>query len=326
MQAILPPWHREPTSAPRHRSRSGAAGLRPDGPGERRGEDKGAPRTNPADSLAAKAVNDAAAYLRGLAELHGRNAEWAEAAVRQSESLAARDALQKGVIEIVAADLDDLLRQANGRTVRFGERRVTLETAGLAMVAIEPNWRTRLLAVVTNPNIAFILMLVGIYGLIFEFMNPGTVLSGVVGAIYLAIALFALNLLPVNYAGAALIALGIGLWIAEAFTPSFGVLGVGGLVAFAIGAVFLFDGDVPGFTLSPIVIVAAAMVGAGFALLAGGMAVRSRGRPVVTGDAALLGQSGVVGRWSGASGQAMCTARSGGGALRRRSRRERACG
>jgi membrane-bound serine protease (ClpP class) len=281
----------------------GGGTPRPDGSGDRRGEDKSAPTTSPTDTLANKAVNDAAAYLRGLAELHGRNAEWAEAAVRQSASLPAREALQKGVIEIVAPDVDDLLRQANGRSVRIGGNQVKLETAGLAVVSIEPNWRTRLLAVVTNPNIAFILMLVGVYGLIFEFMNPGTVVSGAVGAICLAIALFALNLLSVNYAGIGLVALGIALLIAEAFTPSFGALGISGVVAFAVGSIFLFEGDVPGFTLSPAVIVAATGVGAGLALLAGTAAVRSRGQPVVTGNAVLLGRSGLVRAWSGTSGQ-----------------------
>jgi len=278
----------------------GGGTPRPDGSGDSRGDDK---RTSPTETLANKAVNDAAAYLRGLAELHGRNAEWAEAAVRQSASVPAREALQKGVIEIIAADIDDLLRQANGRSVRVGQERVTLETDGIRVVAIEPNWRTRLLAVITNPNIAFILMLVGIYGLIFEFMNPGTVLSGVVGAICLAIGLFALNLLPINYAGVALIALGTALWVAEAFTPSFGALGISGIVAFAIGSIFLFQGDVPGFTLSPAVIVAATALGAVVTLVAGTVAVRSRRNPVVTGDATLIGRSGVVRAWSGSSGE-----------------------
>jgi membrane-bound serine protease (ClpP class) len=235
--------------------------------------------------------------------LHGRNAEWAEAAVRQSASLPAREALQKNVIEIVAADLDDLLRQADGRSVRIRQGQVRLDTAGLVVTTIEPNWRTRLLAVITNPNIAFILMLVGIYGLIFEFMNPGTVLSGIVGAICLAIGLFALNLLPVNYAGIALIALGVALWVAEAFTPSFGALGIGGVVAFAIGAIFLFEGDVPGFTLSPAVILVATGLAAALTLVIATAAVRSRGRPVVTGNAALIGLSGVVRSWSDNSGQ-----------------------
>jgi membrane-bound serine protease (ClpP class) len=256
-----------------------------------------------ADPMANKVINDAAAYIRGLADLHGRNAEWAEAAVRDAASLSAREALEKGVIEIVASDMDEVLRQAHGRSVRLLQEKMQLDTGGLAVVPIEPNWRTRLLAVITNPNIAFILMMVGIYGIIFEFMNPGTIFSGAIGAICLMIGLFALNLLPVNYAGIGLIGLGIALLFAEAFTPTHGVLGVSGTVAFALGAIFLFEGDIPGFTLSPAVIVAATGVGAGLALLAGAAAVRSHGRPVVTGNATLIGRSGEVLNWSAAQGE-----------------------
>ena len=279
-------------------------GERPrgDSSDDREGDEKRGTKGSPPDTLAAKAINDAAAYLRGLAELHGRNAEWAEAAVRQSASLPASEALQKGVIEIVAADVDDLLRQAHGRSVRMGQNQVTLDTAGLVVASIEPNWRTRLLAVVTNPNIAFILMLVGIYGIIFEFMNPGTVLSGVVGAICLALGLYALNLLPINYAGLGLVALGISLLVAEGFTPSFGALGASGVAALAIGSIFLFE-DVPGFSLSPAVILGASGLGALLAFLTVAAAVRSRGRPVVTGNPALIGSSGNVRTWSVKSGQ-----------------------
>ena len=268
-------------------------------------ERRKAAQEQPSDTLAKKAVNDAAAYLRGLAELHGRNPEWAESAVRQSASLSAREALEKGVIEIVATNLDDLLRQANGRSVRTEQGQVQLETAGLAV------WRTRILAVITNPNIAFILMIVGIYGLIFEFMNPGTVLPGAAGAICLATGLFALNLLPVNYAGLGLVGLGIALLVAEAFTPSFGALATSGVVAFAMGAIFLFQGDFPAFRLSPAVIVVTTALGAALALLVGTVAVRSRARPVVTGNASLIGQSAVVRRWAGARARSGCTAKYG---------------
>jgi membrane-bound serine protease (ClpP class) len=279
-------------------------GERPRDGSEKNGTDeKSSPKTTPNDALTNKAVNDAAAYLRGLAELHGRNAEWAEAAVRQAASLSASEALKSGVVEIVAKDVNDLLRQADGRSVRLRQDQVRLETAGLDVVPIEPNWRTRFLAVITNPNIAFMLMLVGIYGIIFEFMNPGIILSGVVGAICLIVSLFALNLLPVNYAGVGLIILGIALIVAEAFTPSLGVLGIGGTAAFAIGAIFLFEGDVPGFSLSPAVIVVATGVGATFALLAGLVAVRSHGRPIVTGNVTIIGHSGEVLNWSGLEGQ-----------------------
>ena len=175
---------------------------------------------------------------------------------------------RKGVIEIVASDLDEVLRQAHGRSVRLLQEKVQLDTAGLAVVPIEPNWRTRLLAVITNPNIAFILMMVGIYGIIFEFMNPGTIFSGVIGAICLMIGLFALNLLPVNYAGIGLIGLGSPS-CSRRPSPDARRAWRQRHLAFALGAIFLFEGDIPGFTLSPAVIVAATGVGAGLALLAG---------------------------------------------------------
>jgi membrane-bound serine protease (ClpP class) len=277
-------------------------GDRPRG-GSSDGEEKSGSKPTPVDALTSKTVNDAAAYIRGLAELHGRNPEWAEAAVRQAASLPAREALAKGVIEVVASDVDDLLRQAHGRSVRLGQEHVKLDTSGLALVSFEPNWRTRLLGVITHPNIAFILLLVGIYGIILEFMSPGAVLPGIIGAICLVVGLFALNLLPVNYAGIGLIVLGIALMVAEAVTPAFGALGIGGVAAFTIGSIFLFQGDVPGFSLSPAVILTAAGFGAAFALLAGTAAVRARRRPVVTGSATLVGCSAEVRSWAGSRGQ-----------------------
>jgi membrane-bound serine protease (ClpP class) len=278
-------------------------GFRPGGSDDRRKDDANDAKTGPPDTMSRKVINDAAAFIRGLAELNGRNAEWAEAAVREAASLSAKEAFDRGVIEIVASTLDEVLAQADGRSVRVRQEKVRLNTTGLAVVPMEPNWRTRLLAVITNPNIAFILMLVGIYGIIFEFMNPGTIVSGVIGAICLVVGLFALNLLPVNYAGIGLIGLGVALLTAEAFTPTHGVLGVSGTIAFALGAIFLFEGDIPGFTLSPAVIVAATALGAALALLAGSAAVRSHGRPVVTGNATLIGQSGEVLSWSAAHGE-----------------------
>jgi membrane-bound serine protease (ClpP class) len=278
-------------------------GFQPGGSDDRRKDDPGDAKKAPGDALSRKVVNDAAAYIRGLAELHGRNAEWAEAAVREAASLSAREALEKGVIEVVASDVNDVLRQAHGRLVRLRQGKAQLDTAGLAIAPVEPNWRIRLLAVITNPNIAFILMLVGVYGILFEFMNPGTVFSGVIGAICLVIGLFALNLLPVNYAGIGLIGLGIAFLVAEAFTPTHGVLGISGTAAFALGAVFLFEGDIPGFTLSPAVIVAATALGAALALLAASAAVHSHGRPVVTGNATLVGRCGEVLNWSAAEGE-----------------------
>ncbi|WP_244444295.1 NfeD family protein [Lutibaculum baratangense] len=271
-------------------------GLTPGGEGEEEGEDR--PSRDPASS---KAVNDAVAQIRSLADIHGRNADWAEHAVRDAESLAARAALDENVIEILADDLLDLLAQADGRQVRVQGRDVVLRTADLGLTSLEPDWRTRLLAAITDPNIAYILMLIGIYGIILEFWNPGTIFSGVIGAIALVVALFALNMLPVSYAGGALLFLGLALMAAEAFVPSFGILGIGGAVAFALGSVFLFE-DVPGFALSPAVIAVATAVTAGFLILGFAAVARAYRRRVVTGDETLPDEPAEVIEWSGTSG------------------------
>ena len=184
------------------------------------GEDKGKPAPVPSDALERKAVNDAVAYIRSLAELRGRNADWAETAVREGASLSAGEALKQGVIDLIADDLPALLKALDGRVVRLPSGDVTLQTAGLPLRAVEPDWRTRLLSLITNPNVAYLLMLIGIYGLLLEGYNPGAVLPGVVGAISLLLALFAFQVLSVNFAGLALIALGVLLIIAESFAPS----------------------------------------------------------------------------------------------------------
>src|SRR5690606_5726993 len=190
------------------------------------------------------------AYIRSLAEMRGRNAEWAEKAVREAASLPASVALEQNVIDIVARDIPDLLAQSDGRRVTVAGKTVALDTGGLRLEEIDPDWRTKLLAAITNPNVALILMMIGIYGLIFEFMNPGALYPGTIGAISLLVGLYALAVLPVNYAGLGLIVLGIALMIAEAFTPTFGVLGVGGAIAFVLGATILIDTDVPAFEVS----------------------------------------------------------------------------
>lgn len=241
------------------------------------------------DTMTRKSVNDAVAYIRSLATLRGRNADWAELAVREAASLEARKALELGVIDLVAEDMSDLLRQLNGRTVRLLGGETTLNTDGLVLTRIEPDWRSQLLAVITNPNVAYILMLIGIYGLIFEFSNPGTILPGVAGAISLLLALYAFQLLPINYAGLALILLGVGLMVVEAFQPSFGILGVGGIVAFVIGSVILIDTDVPGYGISWPLIGALALVSAALFALVIGMAIRAQRRAVVSGAEELLG-------------------------------------
>jgi membrane-bound serine protease (ClpP class) len=230
-----------------------------------------------------KAVNDAIAYIRGLAELRGRNVEWAEAAVREGASLPADEALAAGVIDLVAEDLPGLLQALDGRTVKLRAQEVELRTSGIVLHEVETDWRTELLALVTNPNVAYLLMLIGIYGLLLEGYNPGAVVPGVVGAICLLLALFAFQVLSVNYAGLALIALGVVLIVAESFVPSFGALGLGGIIAFVIGSVMLLDSEAPGFSIAWQLIAAMALAGALVLLAIVSFAVRARRQPVVSG-------------------------------------------
>jgi len=247
------------------------------------------PARTPGGAMERKVVNDAVAYLRSLGQLRGRNVEWAEKAVREGANLAATDALELKVIDLIATDEADLLAKIHGRKLTLGATEVTLATQGLAVETVEPDWRTELLSVITNPTVAYGLLLIGIYGLMFEGYNPGAVLPGVVGAICLLLALFAFQVLPVNYAGLALIVLGTLLVVAEAFVPSFGTLGVGGLIAFVIGSIILFDTSVPGFEVAMPIIGGIAFV-AGL-LLCGmvWMFARSRRRPVVTGVEQIVG-------------------------------------
>ncbi len=246
------------------------------------------------DAMQHKLVNDAAAYLRSLAQLRGRNVAWTGEAVRSGASLSASDALSAGVIDLLAVNLEDLLRQLDGYQLDMdGDPRI-LNTEDMTVTVIEPDWRTKLLSVIADPNIAYILILIGIYGLIFEFYNPGFVLPGVAGAICLLLALFALQVLPVNYAGLALLILGIVFMVAEAFAPSFGALGIGGLIAFVIGSVILIDTDVPGYGVSlPLIITFTAVSGVFFLGIIG-MAIKARQRPVVSGQEELLNAQGTV--------------------------------
>lgn len=239
-----------------------------------------------------KAINDAVAYIRGLAEKRGRNADWAEEAVREAVSLSSSEALERNVIDLIASSLPDLLSQMNGRVVEVGGTQVTLATEGLSVTRIEPNWRTRLLAVITDPTVAYLLMLIGIYGLIFEGYNPGAIVPGVIGAISLLLALFAFQILPVNYAGFALILLGIVLIVGETFVPSFGALGLGGIIAFVAGSVILMDSEIPGFGVSLPLIISIAATGAAVMLGIAMMAARTRYRPIVSGPEELVGAIG----------------------------------
>jgi membrane-bound serine protease (ClpP class) len=214
--------------------------------------------------------------------------------VREAVSLTASEALRDKVVDIVAEDTGDLLAQADGRRVRVHGADVTLATRGAPVETLLPDWRQRLLSVIANPSFALILMMVGIYGLMFEFSSPGFGVPGTVGAICLLLALFALQLLPVNYAGLGLILLGMALLAAEVLTPSFGVLGVGGVVAFVAGGLLLFDRDIPGFGVPLPLIFGLAASSAVVVLLGGGMALRARRRPVVSGREELVGSEGVV--------------------------------
>ena len=286
-------------------------GEKPDsgGSGSNPGSDKGNPGTAkppsgggaeegepaPHSAMERKVVNDAVAYIRGLAELRGRNADWAEQAVRGAASLSANAALEKKVIDLIARDVPDLLVRIDGREVQHIDNRTEkLATRDLRVVRVKPDWRTQLLAVITNPTVAYGLMIIGIWGLLLEGYNPGAVLPGVVGSICLLIALFAFQILSVNYAGLALVVVGTAMIIAEFFFPTYGSLGVGGLIAFVVGSLILFDTDVPGMSVGRPLIAAIATVGA---LMVGGivyMGTRAMRHPVATGAEGMIGASAEV--------------------------------
>lgn len=241
-----------------------------------------------------KATQDAAAYIRGLAQLRGRNAAWAERAVREAVSLSADEARAQHVIDLIAPDAADLARQLDGRVVTTAAGPVTLATAHAPLETVQPDWRDRLLSIVADPGVALILLTVGIYALFFEFANPGFVLPGVAGAICVLVGLFAMQLLPVNYAGLGLVVFGLACLIAEAFLPTFGVLGFGGIVAFAIGALMLVDTGVPGYGIPLPLVAGLALGGAAFVATVSGVALRARRRPVVSGAEAMVGSVGEV--------------------------------
>jgi len=259
-------------------------------PAEEKGS--GAPAEGGPDAASAKAINDAVAYIRSLAERRGRNADWAEKAVREAASLSAEQAAEMGVVDLVAADIDDLLRKIHGRTVEVAGREVVLDTEGMTLDRLEPDWRTRFLATITNPTVAYLLLLIGIYGLLFEGYNPGAILPGVAGAICLLLAAYAFQILPVNYAGLGLIALGVILMISEIFVPSFGALGIGGIIAFVAGSIILMDTDVPGFGIPRGLIASIGLLGGGMVMAIVWLAVRARRRPVVSGIEEMIGSVG----------------------------------
>lgn len=256
----------------------------------------------PEDAMSAKVTNDAVALIRSLAEMHDRNVDWAESAVREAATLTSGAALEKGVIEIVAGDVDELLAAADGRKISIAGTGRTLATAGLPVETVEMDNITRILSIIANPNVALILMMVGVYGLVFEFWNPGAMVPGVVGAISLTLGLYALNQLPFTYAGLALICLGIAFMVVEALTPTFGVLGVGGLVAFVFGASMLIDTDQPAYQISWWTIGTTAAISGAVLVLLLGLTLRAYRHAPVIGRKQMIGTSVDVLEWTGAEG------------------------
>lgn len=257
-------------------------------------EDSGAVR--PAtEAMTRKMVNDSAAYLRALAQMRGRNGDWADRAVRDGVSLSAQEAMRQRVIDLIAPDLPTLLAQVHGRTVQLHDGTThTLSTQGASVVSLETDWRTRLLNLITDPTVAYLLLMLGIYGIYFELTSPGFGVPGVAGAISLLLGLFALQMLPVSYAGVALIVLGFALLVAEALVPSFGALGIGGTVAFVMGSIMLMDTDTPGFGIPVGLIAGVAVLNGLLVLLVFRLALKARHRPVVSGAEALLGATAQV--------------------------------
>lgn len=254
--------------------------------------DDGTGEREEGDAMTKKVVNDAAAYIRGLAAMRGRNAEWAEQAVREAVSLTANEALDQQVIDVVAESIPDLLAQADGQTILIGGESVTVDSATLVIEEFDADWRTRFLSIITDPNIAYILLLIGIYGLILEFSNPGVGVAGVLGGIALVLALLALQMLPVSYAGLALILLGVMFIIAEAMLPSFGILGFGGLAAFIFGSIILFDRGGEGYGISLALIGGVGVSGLLLILLILRMVIKVGQKPVVTGSEQMIGAFG----------------------------------
>jgi len=241
-----------------------------------------------------KVLNDAIAYIRTLAERHGRNADWAESAVRDAATLTSTDALAKNVIEIIAEDEQDLLRQIDGREVTAGGVAVTLAVAGADIETFEPSWRIKLLNVLANPEVVLILGMIGLYGLMYEGWNPGAIVPGVVGVICLLLAAYGLQVLPVNYAGLALLTVGIALMVAEAFAPSFGALGLGGIAAFVFGAIIMFDSGIPGFGISIALVLTIAIVAAAAIIWTAGYVLKLRRRGAVSGAGSIVGGIGTA--------------------------------
>ncbi|MDX1695114.1 MAG: nodulation protein NfeD [Ketobacteraceae bacterium] len=269
----------------------GGGSPMPGAPGD--AKDKPKPARG-ATAMEKKQINDAVAYIRGLADLRNRNADWAEQAVREGASLSANEALQNNVIDLIAGDWDKLLQAIHHREIEFNGKPRTLQTANVEIIRITPDWRSDMLGVIANPNMAYILLLIGIYGLIFEFSNPGLGGPGIIGAICLFLALYAFQILPVSYVGLGLIALGVALMVAEAFAPSFGILGVGGGIAFVVGSIILMDTDLPAYQIAFPLIAGFAL--SSFLLFGVGlnMAMRARKLKYATGNESWIGKKAIA--------------------------------
>jgi membrane-bound serine protease (ClpP class) len=273
---------KEPEEKPKGQSKGTAKGKK----------NEEAPPSLGNDAMSHKILNDAIAYIRGLAKMRGRNADWAEKAVREAASIDAQDALRMHVADLIATDVPDLLKKVDGRKVLVQGKEMKLALAGAAIETVQPGWRNKFLATITDPNVAYILMMLGIYGIFFELWNPGYVLPGVIGGICLLLALYAFQVLPVNYAGLGLIVLGIAFMVAEVFMPSFGALGIGGVIAFVAGSIILLDTSVEGYEIAWELI---AVVAATSVVIFGSvvwLALRARGRAVVSGREEMFGQTG----------------------------------
>ena len=247
--------------------------------------------TDSGSAMDKKVMNDAIAYIRSLAEAHGRNADWAEKAVTEAATLTATEALENNVIDLIVANQAELLQKINGREIKVNDRTVVLETESIEVETLEPSWRLKVLSTIASPEVALLLLMIGIYGLLFEGYNPGAVVPAVAGVICLLLAAYALQVLPVNYAGLALIIVGIVLIVAEALVPSFGALGIGGIAAFIFGAIMMFDSDIPGFGISVTFVVGLAVVAGLFLLWLVSYLVRLRRRGAVSGRGSIIGGS-----------------------------------
>jgi membrane-bound serine protease (ClpP class) len=250
--------------------------------------------TSSPSALEKKVINDAMAYIKSLAELNERNVSWAVEAVKEGKSISAKDALRYGVIDLMAENTNELLNKLEGRSVTVSGKSITLRTEGVIILNFEADWKTKFLSIITDPNIAYMLLLIAIYGIFFELMNPGAIFPGVIGVISGVIALYALNMIPFNYAGLLLIILGIAFMVAEVFIMGFGILGIGGVIAFAFGSLLLFDAQTLGSGVSIPLIIAFSLVSLGFFIFVLRFILHSRSVKIVTGVDEMVGATAKV--------------------------------